>query len=561
MAKFPLDLSKFKKVKSDDKSSTLKHPDGHEIKVAHAGLNHKMKKDLREMPTMMADGGEVADEPQMDSSRSPASQQAPIVINVGGQQQQPQRTSPGLGTDGPDMMDAAGNWIGDKFQAAKDWANAQHNQTFPQQQQQVPPPEPEQPRVPANIPASQPADTQSPMQPQQANPMSAVGDAYDQSAKAQLGGLQQQVQGTQEMGKALGEQSKQKAQAIDQAMQRQQDFENNYKEQSSKMLAGLEQAKQAFAEGHINANHYMESKTAGGKVMSAIGLILGGIGSGLAGGENLAVKFLNQQIERDIEAQKADVNKRATLLEANFKQFGDWQTAQNVTRAQMKEFTAMQLEKSAAQSQSPIEAARAKAAAGGFMKEAGTILQGAAQHKALMQMMSGGQSGDTESAFKQKTSAYRFMGRDDLAKQEEEKHVPGVGDASIPVPHDDRARITGALALDKQLKALESFATKHSGTVLDQKTVNEGQALANSAKEAYRTAHAQGVFKESEQKFDEKLIPSDPTAFGASWRTVPKYKETAKINRDVLKGLLGSYGIKTPNIQEGSAIKESAPVR
>ena len=57
-----LDLSKLKKVSSDDKVTVFKHVNGHELRVAHAGLSPKFLKDLQALPMhgekakKMADG-------------------------------------------------------------------------------------------------------------------------------------------------------------------------------------------------------------------------------------------------------------------------------------------------------------------------------------------------------------------------------------------------------------------------------------------------------------------------------------------------------------------------
>lgn len=54
------DLSRFKKVASDKTTTTLRHTNGHEIKLAHGGLTPKMKADLDKLPIFMADGGDTA---------------------------------------------------------------------------------------------------------------------------------------------------------------------------------------------------------------------------------------------------------------------------------------------------------------------------------------------------------------------------------------------------------------------------------------------------------------------------------------------------------------------
>ena len=64
MARFPLDLAKFKKVHMDEQSATLQHPQGHTIKIALSGLDASTKKHLSSLPLSkqlkkMADGGMV----------------------------------------------------------------------------------------------------------------------------------------------------------------------------------------------------------------------------------------------------------------------------------------------------------------------------------------------------------------------------------------------------------------------------------------------------------------------------------------------------------------------
>jgi hypothetical protein len=51
MAKFfPLDLSKFKRVSSDNQTTTLRHEHGHEVKIAHGALSPKLRGNLAALP-------------------------------------------------------------------------------------------------------------------------------------------------------------------------------------------------------------------------------------------------------------------------------------------------------------------------------------------------------------------------------------------------------------------------------------------------------------------------------------------------------------------------------
>jgi hypothetical protein len=66
-----LDLSRFKKVSSDKKTTTLRHAKGHEIKIAHSGLTPKMKEKLDSLPVHLAEGGDPTDSTPLDDN-SPA---------------------------------------------------------------------------------------------------------------------------------------------------------------------------------------------------------------------------------------------------------------------------------------------------------------------------------------------------------------------------------------------------------------------------------------------------------------------------------------------------------
>lgn len=54
-----LDLSRFKRIATDEKTSTLRHSKGHEIKIAHSGLSDKMRDHLNAMPIHAADGADI----------------------------------------------------------------------------------------------------------------------------------------------------------------------------------------------------------------------------------------------------------------------------------------------------------------------------------------------------------------------------------------------------------------------------------------------------------------------------------------------------------------------
>lgn len=97
-------------------------------------------------------------------------------------------------------------------------------------------------------------------------------------------------------------------------------------------------------ENPLNSQRWWQNKSTAGKVSSAIGLILGGIGSGLTRGPNAALDLLNREIDRDIEAQKANINEKNNHLAQLARRLGDVRMAESAERAYQTDLLASQIE-------------------------------------------------------------------------------------------------------------------------------------------------------------------------------------------------------------------------
>lgn len=80
-----LNLSKFKALESDDKKTTLMHPRGHKIIIAHKGLSPDVLKQLKDIPVPMAKGGRMSkpSQPVPDSAYPEESFTEPRDIGTG----------------------------------------------------------------------------------------------------------------------------------------------------------------------------------------------------------------------------------------------------------------------------------------------------------------------------------------------------------------------------------------------------------------------------------------------------------------------------------------------
>lgn len=136
----------------------------------------------------------------------------------------------------------------------------------------------------------------------------------------------------------------------------------------NKAYQGLEQERAGFMDAvknqQIDPTKYLGDMSTGQRVSTAIGLILGGIGGGILHQENPALKYLNSQIDRDIDAQKSELGKKQNLLSMNMQKFGQLDQAMQATRIQMMDLAGSKLEQAGAEAEGPVAKARALQAKG-----------------------------------------------------------------------------------------------------------------------------------------------------------------------------------------------------
>jgi hypothetical protein len=121
----------------------------------------------------------------------------------------------------------------------------------------------------------------------------------------------------------------------------------------------------------VDPGQYWASKTTGQKVLGIIGLALGAVGAG-NDGVNKAAQMMSHAIDRDVEAQKAEISARLakgeraisgaqSMYAMNRQIFGDDLAAVAATKATALEIANNQLQQVAATAASPIAKANAQA--------------------------------------------------------------------------------------------------------------------------------------------------------------------------------------------------------
>lgn len=472
--------------------------------------------------------------PEPEAAAAPAPQQAPVVVNnftgqppQGGQPSPQQPAAPGQGSGGAMSQ---GNGLFD-FSGPK-------------------PPGAMGPTVP-------PAGAPNPFDPDQAAaPTPETQPAEAPKTSADFAGAGALAAGTEhglEMEQAGAENSGAAAQRLgtaQAAIQHQQasanqaiaDQYNMHVKDTADTYATTLKAIQAqkTIDPDETAKKVWDQKSTVGKIASIIGLIAGG-------GLGPARRQLDFEIARDIDAQKAELGKKQNLLTATMQHYGNESDAARMAAALQYGVVAAQMGEAAAKESGPLAKAALLMGQGKLYREEVTPRM---QMVAMSQTMRGGLD---DGHLDQHLQTLQFA-NPTLYKEIQPLVVPGLGKnggsalAKIPVPEAARKEMIGSQDLDNKIAELQRFAKEHQGSWNPQ-TINQGEGLVMAVQDATRRAKGEGVFKEGEMHWNQKVYPS-PTGYFNSIISGPKYQAARKSNLDSLNALKIGYGLPVPKTIE-----------
>lgn len=549
-----LDLKKFKKMSSDGKCTTLKHADGHELRIAHSALPKNLRSELdkipsHEEPKKTANGGPVkmyAQGAQVEGGDSSDSQ-APVVVNVNSGPPQP----------------PIGSY--EAQQAAMQKYKPQPYQMSPEEQKGngylfgIQQPEAPQAQAPL-AQAPQPAEPMEGPKPASLAPPEEAPAAEIPSTPAPAGQPQ-----------AISDNSA--VQPQEQAPAESDDYQKTYADVKQAHQKQFAQEDVAFAHdlqnGHITPETYhslFAKKDTLGKIGTIFGLMLSGAGSGLSHQPNALLGAMNQEINNDLQAQLNSKNNAQNFIKLNQAQqmqnaqipLTEAQSKAMMAEANLKTFTTAQLQANQAalhnqaimvqkmpEGPQKEQAKNALAMMGtAVTSENARLADIAASKLALMGTLGGGN-------VNLNTTGLRLAGMKDMAENLEKKTVPGMaGQAAIDIPQDTRERIAAQKQYDEKAREYVQFAKEHSknwtnlNPVERQKIANQGGAMAANLQSLYRNKIKGGVYKKGEQEFIEQIIPDQPTKWSSSFNAIPKVEQTIHDNENDLKNTTQSVGLK-----------------
>ena len=349
--KTPSKFEGFEKTSEDEHSTTLRHPSGHQIMIAHGMLVPEHREMLRALPKYAQGGMAGRGGQELD----------PTTASMGDALRDSVKNIPSaLAGIGNDIAQSGGTPIG--------YMGNKALQGF-------------QSLVKGG---TQYMDAKEAAQDQQALGGQGIQKAfYDPNSHVE--GTQQmaapQAQGANPYQSALGMESKgldMQAKAEQDAAKRRAEIEANHVKyleteasEYGRNKGNLQKEREMligdYKNQKIDPNRYFSNMGTGQKIGNILGILASGVGSGLSGGPNLALNMIHDNIEKDIDAQKESLGQKKTLLSENLAKFRDLEDAMKMTRVQQADMLAAKLDEASARAASPMAAARMQQAKGALM--------------------------------------------------------------------------------------------------------------------------------------------------------------------------------------------------
>lgn len=333
-----------------DNAFKVQNPDGSQFTVAKKGLSQKMLDKMQALkPKQMAEGGMVTEEdlPPVVPMPSPVSSPYMSPADAFVSSVQPEAVAP-MTVVTPQVV----------------------------------------PQVPVEVTPAPPAMPVADTLAAKTNPLGLTGDLkaiYDTQTK----GLQQEAAAQQERFKA---EAKLQQDFADQQMQQQQIYEQKRSELDNELNSIYEKTKS----GQIDPNRFWNNQSSGNRIMASVAVALGALGSAITGGKNDALDVIQAQINRDIDAQKAELGQKNNLLSFNLNRLGNMQAAENATRLQQMSVVQAQLQAAAAKSGNKLAQAKLNQALAAYAMDKVEPLKAAQAQQAAIRELSGGNASSFE---------------------------------------------------------------------------------------------------------------------------------------------------------------------
>lgn len=522
-----LKLDGWKKVSSDGKHTVLSNPEGHQIKIAHNALSPKLRGQIASLK--MADGGEVEDTQDLvDNIQDPDLARTVMKESV-----DPRDTDNKAMAKGGKVKSLRQRFAEGGSSSASD----SPEQIASDAASQTPAsPSPTPTVVINNTPTPMPSGGDQSASQQNSAP--SAQQATDQSALQQNPASQASLPPAPPMqGPQAGPPPQFPTPTPLSPMAAQ--IQANKQD----ILGQSEAFKQDLQNGHITPETYgqLADKSTFGRLGTMFGLLAAGIGSGVTHQPNALLQMMDNEIQRDLDAQKTSKTNAqnlynltsqriATEAQANATNVDTQAKTYALAKMDYNQLALHYLVDKVSNLHPGPERQNQEQALALLSSSLNTDNNQLADRVATLGMLSSianpagtnqntSQSTvDPEVQFKAQNNFLRMTGHADLAQQHEERHIPNVPSiqgqlADRPIPQDTRNLINDQNILDQKGKDLLNYIQQHKGLDLNRWNPQD-RAIARQKveemKNFYNSSIHGGALTEGRLSWYDEQFAKDP---------------------------------------------------
>lgn len=590
MKPLSLNMSRYRKVGEDTEKSTLQqHDTGHTITIAHKALPREQRNYLRALPLYdadkadpvqaksMADGGKVnasygdAIEERGDKEKQDAEDE-----NVESNPNYKEQVAQALQSKyqnvprGTLSKDAKGELTGAMKKRAnyasgdQVSANDLPNPVPSDGGSDTPPPPvvvnvgtpqtPASPATPAPVVAApdqqgvtspQESDggldqaqsqlDESNEPPQTAGPETSVQNAQVPKDISFTGGVGQQVKGQLQTAQALGALGAKQALIEEHAAAERGILSKHFEESMNQLNTERLANAQDVQSGMVDPSKYWDNHS---KMATGLGLIIAGFNP--TNKPNAALEFLQNNIQRDTQAQMSNLGAKQDLLAHTVQQFGNVRAGAEFANILKTDQIAHQLQAAAARSQNAQQA-------GAFNTLAGQLLQSSSQRMIPLAAMQGAMGAMRSGTDPSQILPQLRVAAPEMAKTVEEHLFPsgtagGGGTTDRPVTPEASKQVAAQSNVLMKTQALQNWIDANTvGGVLSPAHRGEGEALAAELAQFYRQGTGAST-SEAEQKTIQNFINPKPTGFLSAYMEDPKLHALTGSMNDSIRSIKNQFG-------------------
>lgn len=597
-----INTKQWKKVSADDKYTRFQDNKGNELKIAHTTLSPKMRSELASLPVHLAEGGEVtkdkgpavvkksAEEVQKGASSSGWLGIDKYVDNIKQGLKKPQSMANG-GEVEEDPASKMTDLTAELSTMASTPAAAVEGMIprigSDQQMSSLPPVATEglmprmgsqamgQPveqslvdpamaaqegaRDPGAIdPNAAPSPAPQGAQGLAAAPVPTPAEELENSKL--LKAANDIKKGLKIEADAQAAQGRAEAAAAEESIKAQQDIAVTFKGDYDKLNSEYNSVLQDVKSGAIDPDRLWNNKSSFNKVSTIIGLMASGYGAGMQGPgvKNMAMESLERDIDRDIDAQKANLSSKNNMLGLLSQQMGNVRAGAEMMKAMKLGVASEQIKLAAAKSKDPMAQANLLKQAGELdMKIQPMLAKNAAQATVskLMKVV----NNDPSKA----PLLFDAMRKIDpaTAKDMQGRYVPGIGFANTEPQAQQMIEVNAAASnTTKIIGDLVKMVRKPGATITpaDRRTAFSNAQLLKGALNKQVTGG--GPMSTQEQELIEEIAVNPTKIFSLSSSNLAALKTLQKRTDEWVKSQAEARGMRVPGKEESMSAQQKVHV-